>query len=483
MDSDILQISRLTASSPLGNHYLPFSLEILQAISNPHLQAIYEVWSQPHKGKRKKTLEDIEEDLLTRLGKNEKQIRLRTGDYSVLSPTATLKTLDQLRAAQCRISQENIHEGEIKFRTWLERAIIQYGALSEPNTLATEDPLSQCITKLENLRKYPTLGRMGEEEITFPLASQKLEIKPKTPTGILPFDEVELEGGAEEDTVLILSGESNIGKSHLGLYCLSSLSLRRETVLLCSGEDSIETTRKRIFAHYLRKPVKTILEMTEKDRLDIMRSLYGHEEDPESLHHHIIHNMALTCIPEGQFSPSKVQEKIDAVEQKTQKKVRAFLCDYLQKMDENKGQKNPKRMRDEELENIVNQIKETCQERKTFGILVSQVPSHAAGGMQEFLNLKQAVARSYAATWGAHYIITMNRPIEETKRLAVAQEDKSPRLNLFLCKNKDGPLGVCYALGLLKEARWEFFRNKIELEKDIETRKIQNNAKRYLPTR
>jgi len=482
MDSEILQIGRLTQCPPLQNHYRPFFKEILTSITNPHLQGLYEVWTQPHKLKKKKSVDDAEEELLLLLGQNNRRIKLSTGEYCVLSPTQTAQTTQQLRLAQERTQNESLPEKETQLRTWLERAIVQKGALREPNTLSPEDPLGQCLQQLERLKTHSPLHQQQSEEITFPLASQKLETKPKTPTGILPFDDIELEGGAEEDTVLILSGESNIGKSHLGLYCLSSLSLRRETVLLCSGEDSLETTRKRIFAHYLRQPIKSLIAMSEKDRLDLMRSLYGHEEDPESLHHHIIHNVALTCIPEGSFSPAKVLEKIDAVEQKTQKKVKGFLCDYLQKMEENTPSRSSKKMRDEELENIVNQTKDLCQTKKTFGILVSQVPSHAAGGLQEFLNLKQAVARSYAATWGAHYIITMNRTIEETKRLAIAEEDKNPRLNLFLCKNKDGPLGVCYALGLLKEARWEFFRNKIDLERDIESRKIHQKAWKNIKT-
>ena len=178
--------------------------------------------------------------------------------------------------------------------------------------------------------------------------------------------------------------------------------------------------------------------------------------------------MAIACIPEGDFSPQKVLEKIDRTEQKTQTKIKAFMCDYLQKMTENDSSKNNRTMRDEELENTVNQIKDICQEKKSFGIVISQVPSHAAGGAQEFLSLKQAVARSYAATWGAHYVVTMNRTAEETRRLASSATDKRPRLNLFLCKNKDGPLGVCHALGFPDQARWEFYRDKASMEKSIE---------------
>jgi hypothetical protein len=238
--------------------------------------------------------------------------------------------------------------------------------------------------------------------------------------------------------------------------------------MLCSGEDSLETTRKRWFAHFLRRERDDIMKMTEMERLHAFRELYGHEEDTDSLHHHIRTGFPIACIREGEFSPQKMEEKIDAYEQKHQKKIVMFMGDYLQKMIENPAKRYTKRQRDEEMEFIVNQVREMCQKRKTSSLLISQVPSHAAGGGHEFLNLKQAVARSYAATWGAHYVITLNRTTEEIRRLATAR-DKRPRLNMFLCKNKDGPLGVCYTLGYPKEARWEFFRTKVELENRVES--------------
>ena len=478
MDSDLLQIARLFNHPDLAGYYQHFSKDIIKGITNPEAQALYEIWEQIEAKTTHPALASLEAEIFKKIGKHDKRVRLTTGDYITISPIKTFKTLAQLNSLQEKLIHETKTEAEQNFRQWLERVVIQTGAFGEPSTLAQLDPLSLSLQTLEKLRNTPAYASSDQEEITFPLASHAIERKPKTPIGILPFDEIELEGGAEEDTILIISGESNIGKSHLGLFCLSSLSLRRETVLLCSGEDSIETTRKRIFAHYLRKPTKEVLEMSEQDRCDLMRSLYGHEDDPTSLHHHIIRNVAITCIKEGNFTPQKVREKIDIAEQKTQKKVKAFMCDYLQKMDENPTKQKTRHMRDEELENTVNQLKDLCQEKKTLGIVISQVPSHAAGGLQEFLNLKQAVARSYAATWGAHYIVTMNRTIEETKRLAGASQDKNPRLNLFLCKNKDGPLGVCYAVGFLNQARWEFFRNKIELERELESRKIYEEAQK-----
>jgi GTP-binding protein EngB required for normal cell division len=470
MDNQTLQLSKLIAFPALTTHYLQWlsSQEIQNNLHISH-KIILKNWikSLPYSNSLEKNSSKLLQESITQ--------STRSQDLNI-GKKEFFDALNKILDLAIKIEPKDVpskKDCELSLREWIEKCLITQAAYSEPSLLTEFDPWKAAIEKLDSLRRTKLLTDDTEADIAFPLSSYSLNTKPKTPTGIEPFDMIELEGGADEDTTLILSGETNIGKSHLGLFCLSSLSLRKEAVLLCSGEDSLETTRKRIFSHYLRRPTSEVVLMDEKARLDLFRELYGHEEDPDSLHYHIRQNVAIACIPEGGFSPEIVAEKIDRVEQKIQKKVKAFMCDYLQKMSENSATKRTKSMRDEELENTVNQIKDICQTKKSFGIVISQVPSHAAGGAQEFLNLKQAVARSYAATWGAHYVITMNRTAEETRRLASAVTDKKPRLNLFLCKNKDGPLGVCYALGFPSEARWEFFRDKTSMEREIESRKIK----------
>jgi len=466
MNTENLQIARLLAFPALTPHYKEWlSNERLLVSLSPSHTLILKAWLSLKNYSQE--LEDNANRLL------EASLELKSLSKRENPTSAQIaKSLESILALAPKLhsNPEGCHDCEQSLRAWIERAIVSQAAQSEPIILGQgiNDPWDNAVKNLEKLRLKKWLSQDSEDDIAFPLSSYYINSKPRTPTGMEPFDIVELNGGAEEDTTLILSGETNIGKSHLGLYCLSSLSLRKHSVLLCSGEDSLETTRKRIFAHYLRKTTQEVLLMTEKERRDGFRELYGHEEDPESLHYHISKNVAIACIPEGNFSPQKVLEKIDRTEQKTQTKIKAFMCDYLQKMTENDSSKNNRSMRDEELENTVNQIKDICQEKKSFGIVISQVPSHAAGGAQEFLSLKQAVARSYAATWGAHYVVTMNRTAEETRRLASSATDKRPRLNLFLCKNKDGPLGVCHALGFPDQARWEFYRDKTSMEKSIE---------------
>jgi hypothetical protein len=472
MNTENLQISRLLAYPELTKHYDEWlkSERLLLSLSPSH-SLILKAWLRI-----KPYSQDIEENSNLLL---EAALELKASSKKD-NPSASqlAKTLEAifLLAPKLQSNPNGRIKCEESLRAWIERAIVSQAAQSEPSILGDNDPWDNAVKNLEKLRIKKWLAGDNEDDIAFPLSSYYINSKPRTPTGIEPFDIVELGGGAEEDTTMILSGETNIGKSHLGLYCLSSLSLRRESVLLCSGEDSLETTRKRIFAHYLRKTTQEVLLMTEDERREGFRNLYGHEEDPESLHYHISRNVAISCISEGDFTPQKVLEKIDRTEQKTQMKIKAFMCDYLQKMSENDNSKKSRTMRDEELENTVNQIKDICQEKKAFGIVISQVPSHAAGGGQEFLSLKQAVARSYAATWGAHYVVTMNRTAEETRRLASSANDKRPRLNLFLCKNKDGPLGVCHALGFPDQARWEFYRDKNSMEKAIEYENTQNHS-------
>jgi replicative DNA helicase len=464
MNTENLQIARLLAFPELTQHYQEWLVSEKTLFSlSPSNALILRAWLSI-----KKYSGDIEQNA-DRLLETSLEIKAQSRK-EIPTSSQIARSLESIFSLSPKLHSNP--EGRVKceesLRAWLERTIVSQAAQSEPNMLGVNDPWDNAVKSLEKLRLKKWISQDSEDDIAFPLSSYYINSKPRTPTGIEPFDIVELGGGAEEDTTLILSGETNIGKSHLGLYCLSSLSLRKHSVLLCSGEDSLETTRKRIFAHYLRRTSQEVLLMSEKERRDAFRELYGHEEDPESLHHHISKNVAIACIPEGDFTPEKVLEKIDRAEQKTQSKVKAFMCDYLQKMTENDSSKKSRTMRDEELENTVNQIKDICQEKKSFGIVISQVPSHAAGGAQEFLSLKQAVARSYAATWGAHYVVTMNRTAEETRRLASSATDKRPRLNLFLCKNKDGPLGVCHALGYPDQARWEFYRDKASMERAIE---------------
>lgn len=464
MNTENLQISRLLAFPELTPHYQEWlnNERLLLSLSPSHT-LVLRAWLSI-----KKYSQDLEERT-NRLLEASLELKAQSRKESP-SPSQVAKCLESifLLAPKLLSNPEGRSKCEESLRSWIERAIVSQAAQCEPSMLESNDPWDNAVKNLEKLRLKKWLSQDNEDDIAFPLSSYYINSKPRTPTGIEPFDIVELGGGAEEDTTLILSGETNIGKSHLGLYCLSSLSLRKHSVLLCSGEDSLETTRKRIFAHYLRKTSQEVLLMSEKERRDGFRELYGHEEDPNSLHYHISKNVVIACIPEGNFTPQNILDKIDKAEQRTQTKVKAFMCDYLQKMTENDSSKKSRSMRDEELENTVNQVKDICQEKKSFGIVISQVPSHAAGGAQEFLSLKQAVARSYAATWGAHYVVTMNRTAEETRRLASSSTDKRPRLNLFLCKNKDGPLGVCHTLGYPDQARWEFYRDKTSMEKSIE---------------
>lgn len=480
MENETIHIAKLIAWEKMRETYRPFGENISKALTSPELQAIQETLRAGEPPSEPGPALDWLSEAVLR--KSYGSLRGPLGKIET-SAAKISKALVALREATERLEtypEETRLEGEMTFREWLQRGIVSTSAIEEPNILSKEDPIQKALGIIQELEATGPAYKKSDEDISFPLSSYEIIVKPKTPCAIEPFDDIELEGGGEEDTCMIISGESNIGKSHLGLFCLSSLSLRKEAVLLCSGEDSLATTRRRIFAHYLRAPARDIALMSELDRENAFNLLYGDKEDPESLHFHIAQNLAVACVPEGSFHPKTIEEKIDAFEQKRGRHVKAFMADYLQKMSENPTAKSTRRQRDEDLEFTVNQIKAICQKRKTFGIIISQVPSHAAGGATEFLNLRQAVARSYAATWGAHYVVTMNRTAEETKRLA-SSNDKRPRLNLFLCKNKDGPLGVCYALGYPQEARWEFYRTKAEMLSKIEGDSLTEESKQLDP--
>ena len=475
MENELIQIARFLTWPAMRGIYSPYLEAIAQNINDPGAQLCVHVIrtspqvpipsdSHDYTG-TSPMLDWLAEETLCLANRNvmtpNGRVQAKARDIG-----ATLQSLRECCDRLQQYSKEERLNGEMAFRDWLQRAIMNAAFFAEPIIGAKnrgEDPVINAIGLANQLRESKPAHENGDDGLCFPLANPRIEVKPKVPTCIDPFDRFELEGGAEEDTCTIISGESNIGKSHLGLFCLSRIALlSNEPTLLASGEDSEATTKRRVFAHFLGIPDKELIKLTELEIVKAMTVKYGDPDDPKSEHYSLIHNFAMACIEEGRFHPKTIEEKMDAFEQKRQRKIRAYMADYLQKMNENPiGRKN-NRQRDEELEFVVNQQKQLCQDRKAMGIIISQTPSHAAGGNFEFLNLKQAVARSYAATWGAHYVITMNRPAAETTRLSTSM-DKRPRLNIALCKNKSGPLGVCYALGNPDKAHWEFFRSKQEL--------------------
>ena len=363
---------------------------------------------------------------------------------------------------------EDPSRAEGNFRNWLQRTITCNATVAEPTRNSggeLTDPFYEASEKLTILKTKGLATERKGGNVFFPLKDTILEYRPRIPIGIDIFDQEEWEGGPEFDTLLTLSGESNVGKTMLGLYIMSCLAACRKNVLVISGEDSEAENKKRILCHHLRATPAEIALLSEKERDKRMKEHYGDPEDPESLHYHLQNRFASICPEEGKLTPTYIEEKIDAVEQQIQEPIHATMIDYLQKT---KPDGDTRRMqRDEELEQFVNQVKENGEDKR-FTLLISQVPSHAAGGKTEFLGIKEATARSYAATWGAHYIVTINRTLEETERLRESA-DKRPRLNLFLCKNKNGPIGTCYTLGYPREARWRFFRRKAEMLRAAET--------------
>lgn len=356
---------------------------------------------------------------------------------------------------------------EKNFRSWLQRTITCNATVQEPTPGKggeLRDPYFEASEKLAILNSIRLLSDKKGGSVFFPLRDTKLEYRLRIPIGIDVFDQNEWEGGPEFDTLMLLSGESNVGKTMLGLYLMSSLATCRKNTLIISGEDSEAENKKRILCHHLRATASEIANMSEKERDRKMEENYGDPEDPESLHYHLRNKFASICPEEGKLTPSYIEEKIDAIEQEIQEPIHAIMIDYLQKTKPDG--KNNRMQRDEELEVFVNQVKENGEDKR-LTLLISQTPSHAVGGKTEFLGIKEATARSYAATWGAHYIVTINRTQEETERLR-SSNDKRARLNFFLCKNKNGPIGTCYGLGYPKEARWRFFRTKSEMLRAVD---------------
>jgi len=460
MESETFQISRLLRFPALTDHYQDFYLEIRKGLTSRstrlylgaivHLHTENPEWAEyPNSQKLESAYGSILESLST--NENEETIS------QIIKTTSRLRSLLK--------SEESFKESEERFRNWLQRNIVVQASIEEPQILndgSLKDPFSKATELTQKLVAMDPLHLQKEGRIQFPLASLDFEEVAKIPIGLDVFDESELDGGAEYNKLLTISGESNIGKSHLGMFFESHIVAQRHTGFHGSAEDSYETTKKRLLAHFLRKSAKDIKNLSIQERKTRMIELYGDPEDKNSLHHHLQTKFGMEYFPEGLLTPKSLKEKVLRFEDQTESHVQVVMVDYLQKARLQGF--HPKMQRDEELEHIVNQFAEFGEEHGHITILISQVPSHAAGGQTEFLGIRQAIARSYAATWGAHYIITANRTQEETTRLR-SSEDKHPRLNLFLCKNKDNPIGTCYTLGIPEEARWKFFRQKSELER------------------
>lgn len=464
MESESLQIARFFKYPAWAEHYREFLPDTLEGISQPANQLFISLISKLTNQRKTQTPEEFLdfclEASLTWTGEESTTLGKKIPIGKVLQKSSTIRELICKNEDQTRAEQN--------FRNWLQRTITCNATTAEPTIKpdgSLTDPFFKASEKLVILGAKRLLAEGEKEEIFFPLSNTHLEYRPRMPIGLDIFDQEEWDGGPEFDTVLTLSGESNVGKTMLGLYIMSCLASCRKNLLIISGEDSKEENRKRILCHHLRATPSEISAMPEKDRIARMLQFYGDPEDPTSLHHHLQTRMASVCAEEGRITPSYIKERVEKLEQVIQAPVNAVMIDYLQKA---KPDGNTQRMqRDEELEVFVNQLKEDG-ENKRLSLLISQIPSNAAGGKTEFLGIKEATARSYAATWGAHYIVTMNRPLEETERLR-ASTDKRPRINFFLCKNKNGPIGTCYGLGYPREARWRFFRSKAEMLRATDT--------------
>lgn len=464
MEHETLQIARVFKYPQWTSHYEEFLQEMKEGLHQPANRILLSLCQKIAPDYREATpdalLDSCLENSLTWSSEEEESRGARVPRGNLLQRSNKIRELLQ--------KEEDPGQAEKNFRNWLQRTIACNATMVEPGFLSNgmlRDPFQEASEKLAILQSRSLYFGSKNDEIFFPLEDTSFVFLPKVPLGLDIFDQEEWGGGPEFDSVITLAGESNVGKTMLGLFLMSCLASCRKNVLVVSGEDSPQENKKRLFCHFLKLLPPEIAQMSDKERLLRMNKLYGEAEDQESLHHHLRTRFASVCPDEGKLTPSYIRERIDETENRMGEPIHAVMIDYLQKTKPD-GKTN-RMQRDEELEIFVNQVKEQG-ENKHLSLLISQVPSHAAGGATEFLGIKQATARSYAATWGAHHIVTMNRIQEETERLR-GSDDKRVKINLFLCKNKNGPIGTCHAIGYPRESRWRFFRTKSEMQRAFET--------------
>lgn len=476
MTPETSHITRLLKDPSLIGHYQNYQSTIKNGLTGPSLSLLWDRICAENANKKDRSSNP--KSILETSTAQALEWVLRNPNNKEVSGSSLSLITNRIEKELSETSEEKPREREEMIRNWIERLLIQTSATAEPIFLSpnsragVEDPTSKCIRLIQELKDTPWIYS-GEDKnpLYFPLQDTELNVLPKISLGLGPLEEEELGGGPEIGQVFLLSGITNVGKSHLTMFSLANLCLRKEPILIFSGEDGFDLTKKRILTVLLRCTEKHALTLNAKTRLERMRELYGNEEDPESLHHYIRRKFGLFCVPQGDLRISKISDGIKKFQDATQTNPSAFAVDYLQKCQPDKT--NNRKARDEELEDFVNGLKDIANEQKNLAIIISQVGSASADGKQAFLSVKASAARSFAATWGADYILTLNRTIQETERLANAQcpEDRWPRVNIFLCKNKNGPIGTCYALGIPQKGMWKFFRTKGELDRYFKIQK------------
>lgn len=264
--------------------------------------------------------------------------------------------------------------------------------------------------------------------------------------GISPFDDNELNGGVLPGSLIMISGPTNSGKTFLCLKIALHFALHKFPILYLSAEDGPSVIAKRVWALLLNLPVSKITnEIAEKafsesrQAFDLLKKYFR-----------------AGCLQHSQMNPDSICDLVDYTSEPERPVL--IVIDYLQKIVGSNYFAKSHLKRDEELEMTVNCFRDYCRTNDTCILLASQTTSSASNGESPIIFARESAARSYAATWGSDYIITIQRTQSETMRMA-SSKDKTQILNLFLAKNKHGPLGACQAKFHPSSSTFSFHRN------------------------
>lgn len=318
------------------------------------------------------------------------------------------------------------------------------------------DPCELAAAQMRFLDGLRPIYDNSQGRVIYPFHDFSLPNVPKLPSCIDCFDQHELDGGFERGTITILSGESNIGKSHTALGMLATAVRMGHPSLMVSAEDGAPLTKKRIYAHFLNASRREIMRMTPEERETRFSQIYAAEQaSAEDIHERIRNGLAFSH--QTSLRIKDIADDVDRAEQVLQRRIELITADYLQRSEVD-GEQYQERT-DQKLCRFVGDLVDYCGNRGTNAILVSQISSSATEGVAEFTGLSKAVANSYAAIWMAHYVITMTRTKKESLRMGTSA-DKRARLGFFLCKAKDASTGTCYALSIPSQSRQLYFRSE-----------------------
>ena len=320
------------------------------------------------------------------------------------------------------------------------------------------DPLANIRDQAQEVIRVTSKDPQDNSEIIQPFRGLEqgdpLEHMPivTKPSGIPALDTGILDSGFVNGAGIVLSGQTNIGKSNLTNEFIRASGFIGGTPLQISIEDDKKLTELRWTAFLLGTSTKEVNKMTNEEKT--LRLLKKYEKQPWAIA--AIERMRLWA-PKEPPTMEQILQKIDDYENATGKIMSLVALDYIQNINVDGGSDT----RATKLGNAAKRYFAVGAQRGRTSIIVSQAKSEITAA-DEFLSIREAMAESFAISHNAHYVFSLKHPPEEVVRRMREKDDPRAQINLGLPKNKFGPVGGVYAIFDGKRSKWNFFNTANE---------------------